>query len=145
MKAMAGSVVHVGEIGAGNITKLCNQIIVAINISAMAEALILAQKAGVSPELVYKAIRGGLAGSTVLDAKAPLVMGRKFAPGFRIDLHIKDLNNVLETSHNLGIPLPLSATVMEMMQALKADGLGTDDHCSLVKYYEKIANVIVGY
>ena len=144
MKAMAGSVVRVGDIGAGNIAKLCNQIIVALNISAVAEALTLAQKAGVSPELVYKAIRGGLAGSTVLDAKAPLMMNRKFAPGFRIDLHIKDLNNVLETSHNLGLPLPLSAAVMEMMQALKADGLGNEDHSSLVKYYEKLANLILG-
>ena len=145
MKAMASSVVRVGEIGSGNVAKLCNQIIVAINISAMSEALILAQKAGVGPELVYNAIRGGLAGSAVLDAKAPLIMNRQFAPGFRIDLHIKDLNNVLETSHNLGIPLPLSAAVMEMMQAIKADGLGQDDHCSLVKYYEKIANITVGH
>jgi len=143
MKAMAASVVHVGDIGAGNITKLCNQIIVAINISAMSEALILAQKAGVSPDLVYNAIRGGLAGSTVLDAKVPLVMDRKFAPGFRIELHVKDLNNVLETSHSLGIPLPLSAAVMEMMQGLKADGLAKEDHCSLVKYYEKMANIKV--
>jgi 2-hydroxy-3-oxopropionate reductase len=145
MKAMAASVVRVGESGSGNVAKLCNQIIVAINISAVSEALILAQKAGVSPELVYNAIRGGLAGSTVLDAKAPMIMNRKFTPGFRIDLHIKDLNNVLETSHSLGIPLPLSAAVMEMMQALKADGLGQDDHSSLVKYYEKIANVTVGH
>ena len=145
MKAMAGSVVHVGEIGAGNIAKLCNQLIVALNISAVAEALILAQKAGVSPELVYKAIRSGLAGSSVMDAKAPLMMNRQFNPGFRIDLHIKDLNNVLETSHNLGIPLPLSASVMEMMQALKADGLGNEDHCSLVKYYEKITNLTLGH
>lgn len=141
MKAMAGSVVRVGEIGAGNIAKLCNQIIVALNISAVAEALMLAQKAGVSPYLVYNAIRGGLAGSTVLDAKAPLMMDRKFAPGFRIDLHVKDMNNVLDTSHSLGIPLPLSAAVMEMMQALKADGLGSEDHSTLVKYYEKMANL----
>jgi 2-hydroxy-3-oxopropionate reductase len=145
MKSMAASVVRVGEIGSGNIAKLCNQIIVAINISAVSEAMILAQKAGVSPELVYNAIRGGLAGSTVLDAKAPMMMNRKFAPGFRIDLHIKDLNNVLDTSHNLGIPLPLSAAVMEMMQALKADGLGNEDHSSLVKFYEKMANITVGH
>ena len=145
IKAMASIVVHVGEIGAGNIAKLCNQIIVAVNISAMAEALILAQKSGVSPELVFKAIRGGLAGSTVLDAKAPLVMDRKFAPGFRVELHIKDLKNVLEASHSIGLPLPLTASVMEMMQALLADGLGKDDHCSLVKYYEKIANVTIGH
>jgi len=145
MKAMAASVVRVGETGAGNIAKLCNQIVVALNISAVSEALILAQKASVSPELVYKAIRGGLAGSTVLDAKAPLMMDRKFAPGFRIDLHIKDMNNVLDTSHNLGIPLPLSAVVMEMMLALKAEGFGHEDHCSLIKYYEKITNLTLGH
>ncbi|MDF2930204.1 MAG: 2-hydroxy-3-oxopropionate reductase, partial [Anaerospora sp.] len=124
MKSMAGSVVLTGDIGAGNVTKLANQIIVAINIAAMSEALVLASKAGVEPELVYKAIRGGLAGSTVLEAKAPLVMDRKFDPGFRINLHIKDLNNVLETSHEMGVPLPLTAAVMEMMQALKVDGMG---------------------
>lgn len=143
MKAVAGSVVRTGDIGAGNVTKLANQVIVALNIAAMSEALVLASKAGVEPELVYQAIRGGLAGSTVLDAKAPLVLDRKFDPGFRIDLHIKDLNNVLETSHEIGVPLPLTAAVMEMMQALKVDGLGTSDHCSLVKHYEKLANVEV--
>lgn len=140
---MAGSVVRTGEIGAGNVTKLANQIIVALNIAAMSEALVLATKAGVEPELVYQAIRGGLAGSTVLDAKAPLIMDRKFDPGFRINLHIKDLNNALETSHEMGVPLPLTAAVMEMMQALRVDGLGEADHSSLVQYYEKMAKVEV--
>ncbi|MDR3673413.1 MAG: 2-hydroxy-3-oxopropionate reductase [Holophaga sp.] len=143
MKAMAGSVVRTGEIGAGNITKLANQIIVALNIAAMSEALVLATKAGVEPELVWQAIRGGLAGSTVLDAKAPLVMDRKFNPGFRVNLHIKDLANVLETSHQLGVPLPLTASVMEMLQAIKTDGMGDLDHCSLVQHYEKLAQVEV--
>lgn len=143
MKAMAGSVVLTGDIGAGNVTKLANQIIVAINIAAMSEALVLASKAGVEPELVYEAIRGGLAGSTVLEAKAPLVMDRKFDPGFRINLHIKDLNNVLETSHEMGVPLPLTAAVMEMMQALRVDGMGDADHGSLIRYYEKLAKVEV--
>lgn len=143
IEVMAGSVVLVGDIGAGNVTKLANQIIVAINIAAMSEALVLAGKAGVEPELVYQAIRGGLAGSTVLDAKAPLVMDRKFEPGFRINLHIKDLNNVLETSHEVGVPLPLTAAVMEMMQALKVDGMGNDDHGSLIRYYEKLAQAEV--
>ena len=143
LKVMAGSVVHVGEIGAGNIAKLANQIIVAINIAAMSEALVLATKAGVEPDLVFQAIRGGLAGSTVLEAKAPLVMDRKFDPGFRINLHIKDLANVLETSHEVGVPLPLTSAVMEMMQALKVDGHEFEDHSSLVKYYEKLANVEV--
>ena len=143
MDAMVGAVVYTGEIGAGNITKLANQTIVALNIAAMSEAYILATKAGVDPELVYQAIRGGLAGSTVLDAKSNMVMDRNFKPGFRIDLHIKDLGNVLDTAHGVGAPLPLTAAVMEMMQAIKLDGCGTEDHSSLVKYYEKLANAQV--
>lgn len=143
MEAMAGSVVRTGEIGAGNATKLANQIIVAINIAAVSEAFTLAEKIGVSPDLVYQAIRGGLAGSTVLDAKGPMMMDRNFKPGFRINLHIKDLTNVLETSHHLGISLPLTAGVMEIMQALKADGHEAEDHSSIVKYYEKLANIEV--
>ncbi|MFS2225417.1 2-hydroxy-3-oxopropionate reductase [Pantoea sp. B65] len=141
MKAMAGSVVHTGDIGAGNVTKLANQVIVALNIAAMSEALTLATKAGVNPDLVFQAIRGGLAGSTVLEAKAPMVMDRNFKPGFRIDLHIKDLANALDTSHGVGAQLPLTAAVMEMMQALKADGMGTADHSALACYYEKLAKV----
>ncbi|VEI16514.1 2-hydroxy-3-oxopropionate reductase [Serratia plymuthica] len=143
MKAMAGSVVHTGEIGAGNVTKLANQVIVALNIAAMSEALVLATKAGVNPELVYQAIRGGLAGSTVLDAKAPMVMDRNFKPGFRIELHIKDLANALDTSHGVGAQLPLTAAVMEMMQALRADGMGASDHSALACYYEKLAKAEV--
>jgi 2-hydroxy-3-oxopropionate reductase len=143
MKSMAASVVRVGDSGAGNVAKLANQIVVALNIAAMSEALVFAAKAGVQPDLVYQAIRGGLAGSTVLDAKAPLVMDRKFSPGFRVNLHIKDLGNVLETSREIGVPLPLTAAVMEMMQALKVDGLGDADHCSLVRHYEKMAHIEV--
>ncbi|MGA2079502.1 MAG: 2-hydroxy-3-oxopropionate reductase [Holophaga sp.] len=143
LKAMAASVVRTGDVGAGNVTKLANQVIVALNIAAMAEALVLATKAGVEPELVYQAIRGGLAGSTVLDAKVPLVLDRKFNPGFRINLHIKDLGNALDTAHQLGVPLPLTASVMEIMQALKVDGLGDADHGALVRHFEKLAQVEV--
>ncbi|WP_338825031.1 2-hydroxy-3-oxopropionate reductase [Moorella humiferrea] len=141
LKAMGASVVRVGDIGAGNVTKLANQIIVALNIAAMSEALVLATKAGVEPELVYQAIRGGLAGSAVLDAKAPLVMARKFNPGFRINLHIKDLANALAAGHEVGVPLPLTATVMEILQALKVDGLGDADHGAIIRFYEKLAQV----
>ncbi|WP_121613557.1 2-hydroxy-3-oxopropionate reductase [Mesobacillus foraminis] len=143
LKAMASSVVLVGEIGAGNTTKLTNQIVVAINIAAMSEGLILASKAGVNPELVFEAIRGGLAGSTVLEAKTPLVMDRKFDPGFRINLHIKDLNNVLDTSEELGLSLPITSAVREMMNSLAEEGLGDNDHGGLIQYYEKKANVKV--
>lgn len=143
LKAMAGSVVHTGKVGAGNITKLANQVVVALNIAALSEAFVLANKAGVEPELVFEAIRGGLAGSTVMEAKAPLMLDRKFDPGFRIDLHIKDLTNALETSHGIGVPLPLTASVLEMMHALKVDGLGTADHSALLQYYEKLAHTEV--
>lgn len=143
LKDMAGSVVYVGEIGSGNVAKLANQIIVALNIAAVSEALTLAVKAGTDPELVYQAIRGGLAGSTVLDAKAPMMMDRNFQPGFRIELHIKDLNNALNAAHTVNAALPLTAEIMEIMQAMKADGLEKEDHSSVVKYYEKISNVIV--
>jgi len=142
-KVLGASAVLTGAVGAGNVTKLANQIIVAVNIVAVSEALVMATKAGVDPDLVYKAIRGGLAGSTVLDAKAPLMMDRKFNPGFRINLHIKDLGNVLETSHEIGVPLPMTASVMEILQALKVDGMGELDHGAIVRFYEKLSKIEV--
>lgn len=136
---MGGSVTLVGDVGSGNTTKLANQIIVALNIAAMSEAMVLATKAGVDPDRVFQAIRGGLAGSTVLDAKMPLVLDGNFKPGFRIELHIKDLQNALDTAHALGVPVPLSGVVMEEMQALKVDGKASDDHGGLIQFYEKLA------
>jgi len=143
LKVMGASAVLVGDIGSGNTTKLANQIIVALNIAAMSEALVLATKAGVDPEKVYKAIRGGLAGSTVLDAKVPLALEGNFKPGFRIELHIKDLANALDTAKEVGVPVPLASGVMEIMQALKADGKAGDDHGGIIQYYEKMAKVKV--
>ncbi len=140
---MGGSVTLIGEIGSGNIAKLANQVIVALNIAAMSEAMVLSTKAGVDPERVYDAIRGGLAGSTVLDAKLPLVLEGNFKPGFRIELHIKDMMNALETAHELGVPMPLSSQIMEIMQALKVDGKAKDDHCGIIQFYEKLAKVEV--
>lgn len=141
LSKMGKSVVRCGEIGAGNTTKLANQIIVALNIAAMSEALVLATKAGVDPELVFNAIRGGLAGSTVLEAKAPMVLAGNFKPGFKIDLHIKDLANAIETGHDVGVPLPLTSAVMEILQALKVDGKGQNDHSGIAMYYEKMAKI----
>ncbi len=142
-KAMGSSAVLTGSSGAGSITKLANQIIVQINIAAVSEALVLACKAGVDPELVYKAIRGGLAGSTVLDAKAPMMMDRDFVPGGKIQINLKDLGNVLETSRDVGVDLPLTGTVMEILKSLKAEGKSDLDHAAIVQYYEKQANVEV--
>jgi len=141
--AMGSSAVHCGDIGAGNVTKLANQIIVALNIAAMSEAFVLGNKAGVSPELIYNAIRGGLAGSAVLDAKAPMAMDRNFKPGFRIDLHIKDLANAVETGAAVGAPLFLTNQVLEMMRTLQLDGEGKSDHSALIKFYEKLGKTEV--
>ena len=140
---MGKSITYCGEIGAGNTTKLANQIVVALNIAAVGEALVLGKLAGVDPEAIFKAIRGGLAGSTVMDAKAPMMMDGNFNPGFRIALHIKDLDNVIETGHAVGAPLPLTTSVMEMMQWLKNNGCEKEDHSALVKYYESLAKTDV--
>jgi 2-hydroxy-3-oxopropionate reductase len=140
---MGSSAVLCGDIGAGNVTKLANQIIVALNIAAMSEAFVLATKAGVDPERVFNAIKGGLAGSTVLNAKAPMVLEGNYKPGFRIELHIKDLQNALDTAHEIGTPIPLTSQIMEIMQALKVDGKQTDDHGGVIQFYEKLANVKV--
>lgn len=138
LMSMGGSAVYCGEIGAGNTTKLANQVIVALNIAAVSEAFMLSTKAGVDPIKVFDAIKGGLAGSTVMNAKVPMITEGNFNPGFKIDLHIKDLTNALDTGHGVGAPLPLTSLVMEMMQTLRADGYGQNDHSALAKYYEKI-------
>jgi 2-hydroxy-3-oxopropionate reductase len=140
---MGSSAVLCGDIGAGNVTKLANQIVVALNIAAMSEAFVLATKAGVDPAKVFDAIKGGLAGSTVLNAKAPMVLAGNYKPGFRIELHIKDLQNALDTAHAVGAPLPLTSQIMEILQALKVDGHQKDDHSGIIQFYEKMAGIKV--
>jgi 2-hydroxy-3-oxopropionate reductase len=140
---MGASAVLCGDIGAGNVTKLANQIVVALNIAAMSEAYVLATKAGVDPEKVFNAIKGGLAGSTVLNAKSPMVLDGNYKPGFRIELHIKDLQNALDTAHEIGAPIPLTSQVMEIMQALKVEGKQKEDHGGIIQFYEKLADVKV--
>ncbi len=141
---MGASVVRCGDVGAGNTTKLANQIIVACNIQALAEALTLAQKAGVDPELVFQAIKGGLAGSTVMNAKAPMMIAGNDKPGFKIDLHIKDLNNALDCAHTVGAPVPMTASVQEIMQWLHNNDCGGNDHSAIAKYYEHLTGLHIG-
>ena len=138
LEAMGSSVVLCGDVGAGNVTKLCNQTIVAVNIAALAEALQMGQMCGVEPEKIFQAIKGGLAGSTVMNAKAPMMMDQNFQPGFRIDLHIKDLSNVVDAAKVVDAPIPLTQTVLEMMKILHHDGDGSCDHSALLKYYQKL-------
>ncbi|MDR2479880.1 MAG: 2-hydroxy-3-oxopropionate reductase [Treponema sp.] len=143
LEKMGASVVLAGGIGAGNVTKLANQIVVALNIAAVSEAFVLSTRAGVDPVKVFDAIKGGLAGSTVMNAKVPMILDGNFKPGFRIELHIKDLQNALDTGHNLTVPLPLTANVMETLQALKLDGMAANDHSANVRIYEKLAKIEV--
>ena len=141
---MGASAVRCGEVGAGNTTKLANQIIVACNIQALSEALMLAKKAGVDPELVFQAIRGGLAGSTVMEAKAPMMIGGNDKPGFKIDLHIKDLNNALDCAHSVGAPVPMTAQVQEILQWLHSHEGGQKDHSAIAQYYEYLTGTTLG-
>ncbi len=144
LETMGASVVRCGEVGAGNTTKLANQIIVACNIQALAEALTLAQKAGVDPKLVFQAIRGGLAGSTVMNAKAPMMIEGNDKPGFKIDLHIKDLNNALDCAHSVGAPVPMTAAVQEILQWMHNHEGGQKDHSAIAQYYEYLTDIKIG-
>lgn len=144
LSAMGSSVTRCGEVGAGNTTKLANQIIVACNIQALAEALTLAQKAGVDPAVVFEAIKGGLAGSTVMNAKAPMMIAGNDKPGFKIDLHIKDLNNALDCAHSVGAPVPMTASVQEILQWLHNHDGGGKDHSAIAQYYEYLSGIEIG-
>lgn len=144
LKAMGSSVTLTGPVGAGNVTKLANQIMVACNIAAMGEAFVLARRAGLDLSVVFEAVRGGLAGSTVLNAKAPMVIARNFNPGFRIRLHQKDLRNALLTAESLKVPLPLTALVQQMIMALMNEGKGDLDHSAIVQFVEELAGAPIG-
>lgn len=138
-KAMGKSIVRVGHIGAGGFTKLANQIIAAVNMEAIAEAFVLGVKAGVDPELIFQAIRGGLAGSNMMESRVPTVLERNFKPGFKLKLHLKDLNNALAAAKDLGVPLPVTSLVQQMMLALTTQGQGEEDNGALVKLLENLA------
>ena len=143
MKVMGANVVLTGDIGAGGVTKLANQIIVAANIEALSEALVLSQKAGVDPARVFEAIRGGLAGSAVMEAKAPMMLDRNFRAGFRVRLHQKDLRNVLQTAQELNVPLPITALLQQMLGTLVNHGDADSDHSAILHVLEQMAEVEV--
>jgi 2-hydroxy-3-oxopropionate reductase len=141
LKAMGRNIVHVGEIGAGEYVKLVNQIITALNLATIGEAFSLGAKAGLDPKVIYEAIRGGLAGSQILESKAPMIFERNFKPGFKVKLHLKDLNNALFSAKALGVPLPLSSLVQQIFVSLMAEGRGEEDHSALATFFEKMARV----
>ncbi|WLD76665.1 2-hydroxy-3-oxopropionate reductase [Mogibacterium neglectum] len=140
MDSYASSMILTGPSGSGSVTKLANQIIVNNNIAIVSEALVFASKAGADPEKVYKAIRSGLAGSAVLDAKAPMMIDRNFVPGGTIKVNHKDITNVVKTAHSIDAPIPYSAQLYEIMQALKVHGHLGDDHAGIVQYFEALAD-----
>ena len=143
LEVMGASVVRVGALGAGQTTKLVNQILVALHIQAMGEAFVLAQKANVDPEAVFNAIKAGLAGSNVLNAKVPLVLDGNFKPGFRIRLHQKDLDNALATAKGLGLSLPATGLVAQIVNGLVGQGKGEDDHGGIVQAIEAANHVAI--
>ena len=143
LKTMGSNVALTGDIGAGGVTKLANQIIVAANIEGLSEAFVLAQRAGVDPEKVFNAIRGGLAGSAVMEAKGPMMLDRNFRAGFRVRLHQKDLRNVLQTAQELNVPLPVTALVQQMLGALVNEGESESDHSAILHFLEGMAKVEV--
>ena len=140
---MGSSATLVGMSGSGSVAKLVNQIIVNGTIAVISEAFVLCAKAGADPKTVYHAIRGGLAGSTVLDAKLPMMTSRDFTPGGKISINHKDIGNVLKTAHGIDCPVPLTAQLYEIMQTLKAAGQMDDDHSAIVNYFERLAGVTV--
>ena len=140
---MGSSALLVGAPGSGSVTKLANQVIVNNTIAVVSEAFVLAVKAGADPVKVYEAIRGGLAGSAVLDAKLPMMVERNFKPGGKISINHKDIKNVINTAHELDVPAPYSAQLFEILQSLKLHGHMEDDHSGIVQYFEGLADVIV--
>lgn len=140
---LGSSSLLIGGSGSGSMTKLANQIIVNLNIAAVSEALVLAAKGGADPMKVYQAIRGGLAGSRVLNDKAPMMCSRNFVPGGKISINYKDIKNVMDTAHSIDVPLPLTSQLLEIMQTLKVSGHMNDDHAGIVQYFEQLAQVEV--
>jgi 2-hydroxy-3-oxopropionate reductase len=140
-QAMGKTITHLGPLGAGGFTKLANQIIVAVNLTALGEALTLAKKAGLDRELTLQALAGGLAGSKCLDQKKPNYLANTYNPGFKIDLHYKDLGLIMESARALGVPLPATAAVQELFSALRVKGRGGLDHSGVITLLEDLAGL----
>jgi len=140
-QAMGKTITHLGPLGAGGFTKLANQIIVAVNLTALGEALTLARKAGLDRSLTLKALGAGLAGSKCLEQKTPNYVSGTYNPGFKIDLHFKDLGLIMESSRALGVPLPCTAVVQELFNALRVKGRGGLDHSGVITLLEELAGI----
>ena len=141
LQALGRTITHLGPLGSGGFTKLANQIIVALNLTALAEALTLAKKAGLDRDLTLTALAGGLAGSKCLEQKRSNYLANAYTPGFKIDLHYKDLGLIMESARALGVPLPTTAVVQELFNALRVKGRGGLDHSAVITLLEDLAGV----
>ena len=139
-----GTATHVGPAGSGQIVKACNQIIVGIVLEGVSEALVLGSKAGVDPAKIIEAVSGGLAGTKVMDQKRDKFLAHDFEPGFRIELHHKDLGIALATAREVGVPLPVTALVDQMLQELQVKGRGDLDHSAVLSVIEDAAGHEIG-
>ncbi|HXD95650.1 MAG TPA: 2-hydroxy-3-oxopropionate reductase [Candidatus Acidoferrum sp.] len=138
-QAMGKTITLLGPLGFGGFTKLANQIIVAVNLTALAEALTLGKKAGLDRDLLLTALAGGLAGSKCLEQKRANYMANTYSPGFKVDLHFKDLGLIMESARELGVPLPTTAVVQELFNALRVKGRGGLDHSGVITLLEDLA------
>ena len=138
-QAMGKTITLLGPLGFGGFTKLANQIIVAVNLTALAEALTLGKKAGLDRDLLLTALAGGLAGSKCLEQKRANYVANTYSPGFKVDLHFKDLGLIMESARELGVPLPTTAVVQELFNALRVKGRGGLDHSGVITLLEDLA------
>lgn len=143
-EVMGQTITHVGETGAGQTAKAANQIVVALTIEAISEALVLGSKAGAAPEKILEALSGGLAGSKVMEVKREKFLSHDFEPGFRVELHRKDLGIALTAGKEYGVPLPVTAIVDQMLEALVAKGSGGKDHSAILTFVEDLAQHRMG-
>lgn len=143
-QTLGKNIVHVGEAGAGQVTKAANQMVVGTTIAIVGEALVLAAKAGVDPAKVRQALLGGFAQSKILEAHGQKMLDRNFKPGFKIRLHEKDMKIALATGSEYGVPLMVTGVVGQMMTAMKGMGNGDLDHSGLVKFVEGLAKTELG-
>jgi 2-hydroxy-3-oxopropionate reductase len=139
-EAMGKTIVHCGPVGSGQIVKACNQIVVALVIEAVSEALVLGSKAGVKAEIILQVLSGGLAQTRVMDLRGPTMIEHNFAPGFKARLHRKDLNIILQTAREYGVALPVSEIVEQMFTNLVEHGKGDLDHSALLTVIEELSN-----
>ncbi|MEB6242885.1 NAD(P)-binding domain-containing protein [Staphylococcus gallinarum] len=135
---IAASVIRVGDVGSGSVVKLANQIIVNTNIAALSEAVVLAKRFDIDLERMHEAIKGGLAGSSVMEAKFPKMIAEDYQPGGTLNINLKDMKNVTSTADTVGLTLPLTNQVKEIYKSEVAHGNGLNDHSGIIKYFEKI-------